>query len=320
MSQGYSLNFYRFLVFLHATGAIVATVIGFICDTGKARQGALIPYYVAWSNFTLPSGAVNTQTILRKDLQFKAAFPWAEDGILSGNDWNPFALIFVFEWLTAAFALRPLARGENRGRLFVVWLIWLAIGLAVFISWTATNSGGPCVLMLVTVSLSFVACAIVGYAAVGTQFRLSWLYSPLTQAAPSDLEQVADTAGRVWSIPSKVSGLRARKQQLADADDKLITPQTEEELRSDESVGGVLLRYAEYCVTAPLLFLAVVCLMVPDPPAWLFVMGYWSVLLCNAFGVALHASFCAKTLYPSGEQRGMRTLLSVLADLFSFPW
>jgi hypothetical protein len=31
---------------------------------------------------------------------------------------------------------------------------------------------------------------------------------------------------------------------------------------------GVMYRYAEYCVTAPLLFISVVCLLVVDAPAW----------------------------------------------------
>ena len=31
---------------------------------------------------------------------------------------------------------------------------------------------------------------------------------------------------------------------------------------------GVIYRYAEYCVTAPLLFISVVCLLYVDAPAW----------------------------------------------------
>jgi len=75
---------------------------------------------------------------------------------------------------------------------------------------------------------------------------------------------------------------------------------------------GVIFRYLEYCVTAPLLFLAVVCLLIPDAPAWyahrrhetktreltclfhtrrLFLTGYWLVLACNIYGLALHYSF-----------------------------
>ena len=36
----------------------------------------------------------------------------------------------------------------------------------------------------------------------------------------------------------------------------------------NEQVWGVFFRYVEYCITAPLLFLAVVCLLVVDAPAW----------------------------------------------------
>lgn len=35
-----------------------------------------------------------------------------------------------------------------------------------------------------------------------------------------------------------------------------------------EQIWGIFFRYAEYCITAPLLFLAVVCLLVVDAPAW----------------------------------------------------
>lgn len=35
-----------------------------------------------------------------------------------------------------------------------------------------------------------------------------------------------------------------------------------------DTLEGVIFRYVEYCITAPLLFLAVVCLLVVDAPAW----------------------------------------------------
>lgn len=35
-----------------------------------------------------------------------------------------------------------------------------------------------------------------------------------------------------------------------------------------EQVWGIFFRYVEYCITAPLLFLAVVCLLIVDAPAW----------------------------------------------------
>jgi hypothetical protein len=52
----------------------------------------------------------------------------------------------------------------------------------------------------------------------------------------------------------------------------------------------VAFRYAEYCVTAPLLFLAVVCLLTVDSPAWLYLSGYFMIVACNLLGIALHYS------------------------------
>ena len=42
----------------------------------------------------------------------------------------------------------------------------------------------------------------------------------------------------------------------------------EAELRQYDQFDGILNRYAEYCVTAPLLFIAVTCLLVTDAPSW----------------------------------------------------
>lgn len=56
----------------------------------------------------------------------------------------------------------------------------------------------------------------------------------------------------------------------------------------------VAFKYAEYCVTAPLLFLAVVCLLTVDAPAWIFLSGYFMVMACNLLGIALHYSITTK--------------------------
>ncbi len=62
----------------------------------------------------------------------------------------------------------------------------------------------------------------------------------------------------------------------------------------EKEVMIVAFRYAEYCVTAPLLFLAVVCLLTVDAPAWLFLSGYFMVMACNLLGIALHYSITTK--------------------------
>lgn len=55
-------------------------------------------------------------------------------------------------------------------------------------------------------------------------------------------------------------------------------------------------RYAEYCITAPLLFLAVLALLTVDAPAWLYLTGYWLIQACNVIGLAYHATICSDLL------------------------
>jgi hypothetical protein len=79
-------------------------------------------------------------------------------------------------------------------------------------------------------------------------------------------------------------------------------------------------RYIEYCITAPLLFLAVMCLLTVDAPAWLFLAGYWMIQACNAIGIAFHYSICFEIWYaqeepktPGGEGHSGNLVTSFLA-------
>ena len=79
-------------------------------------------------------------------------------------------------------------------------------------------------------------------------------------------------------------------------------------------------RYIEYCITAPLLFLAVMCLLTVDAPAWLFLAGYWMIQACNAIGIAFHYSICFEIWYaqeepkpPGGEVHSGNLVTSFLA-------
>jgi hypothetical protein len=309
-----SAIFYTVLPTIHAAGAITAMVLAFTCDTGKAKQVARKPYLLDH----LPQG-------LSSRAGFYAAFPWDEGGEFHNYEWNPFALIFVFEWLTAAFALRPLMYyTEKLPWLFRLWEGWLAVGLALYIAWSATNSGGICVAMFITVLVSFLICAVVGYASIAPKI-LGYSVNLLVQQAPPSappppeklktkvVQQFPDAWGRVWSIPSSIAGLRRR---VWDDYARLAGSEGEHaEQQKSEYTYGVIIRYIEYCVTAPLLFLAVLCLMVPDAPAWLFITGYWLILVCNALGIALHASFSVPT-EPSPDAGCLR----IVAVLFPSPW
>jgi len=254
-------TFYHLLPCLHAFGALLAAGLSLACDTGKAQQTARVPRLIP--------GQVQ---------HFPQAFPWDEGAEFATHTWNPFALIVLFEWLTAGFALRPLAYYHSPRAILWVWLAWLALGLVLFLVWTATNSGGPCVAMLCLGALSFLASAGLALAYI---LLPGPIYTQSRAAHPEKALRYMDRSGRVWNV---LSG--EHKQEA-----------TENEF---ETGLGVAFRYGEYCITAPLLFLAVVCLLTTDGPAWLYLGGYWLLFVCNALGVALHLSFCGHDSRPRG--------------------
>lgn len=272
----YKQVFYTALPILHGFGAILALSLSFACGSGNAVQTARVP-----TPQLIPNG-------LNPDLAFYTAYPWDEGGDLPGNTWNPFALIFVFEWLTAGFALRTLKYFTDKPQaLLRIWIAWLTAGVIVFMIWSFTNSGGICPAMFVTVLASFLASGALAYYALSPTLRLECSRQECRRLAGEDYQ---DTHGRVWKVPLCVQGLRGRKS-LSEEEEEPHEAHTSFVDEVYENDMGVVFRYAEYCITAPLLFLAVVCLMVVDAPAWLLLTGYWFVLTCNAFGITLHINF-----------------------------
>jgi hypothetical protein len=58
-----------------------------------------------------------------------------------------------------------------------------------------------------------------------------------------------------------------------------------------------------------------------DAPAWLFLTGYWLLVVCNAVGIALHLSF---TDPPPQEEKTVSDqddwLSFMMTTLFPGPW
>ena len=68
-------------------------------------------------------------------------------------------------------------------------------------------------------------------------------------------------------VPSRVRGLK-QPTRVQGETQPMEGPDAHSDPTDFEYIWGVFFRYAEYCVTAPLLFIAVVCLLVVDAPAW----------------------------------------------------
>ncbi len=96
---------------------------------------------------------------------------------------------------------------------------------------------------------------------------------------PLKKQTYEDASGRKWMVPA------LRSLRSLDREAPVFSLQGLGVDTSNENQVGVLYRYAEYCITAPLLFLAVVCLLVVDAPAWLFLTSYWLLFTCNCVGI-----------------------------------
>lgn len=299
-------GFHAFIVVLHTISSILATVIVFRCDAAKGNQQATIPFALP-----LPPG-------IPEYAAYRGAYPHGEDGEYIGNTWNPYALILGFEWITVAFAicnLKPvLPNAQNYS-----W-IWLGIGAVLLVVWNFANMRHMCFAMNVVLFGSYLMAA--GVCVYFNDVHGKRLKKPVThESLPSAKEEElannetflmrTSVNGREWYAPSYVRtplmptrlmrGVVCKRRQIPKGVKGLKMGLDENTRAPDVSTADdpleimvVAFKYAEYCVTAPLLFLAVVCLLTVDAPAWIFLSGYFMIMACNLLGIALHYSITAK--------------------------
>ena len=86
--------------------------------------------------------------------------------------------------------------------------------------------------------------------------------------------------GRLWDIP-----LKYMKEQNAEKETLLQKSELEYTLKIRVQV---ILRYLEYAITAPLLYIAMICVVIVGPPYWAVMLGYLCMLGCCLCGVPLH--------------------------------
>jgi len=151
-------GFYVSLPLLHGVAAIASLVICFYCNVRDITHQARVPV-------ALPIKAALANETVRLYL---AGYPWAEDAEFVTHTWNPFALIYTFQWLTAGFALRNVAPLAWDGLISAIWCAWLTTGYGLYVTWTFTSFGGPvCVAMFATVTASYLASGLLCVASVG---------------------------------------------------------------------------------------------------------------------------------------------------------
>ena len=130
------------IVAAHVISSSIATFMVFSCNVSKANQQATIPY-------ALPSDPEY------EIAYFRAAYPWAEDEEYTGNVWNPYALIFAFEWITAAFGICNLKSMLKDAQDYAC--IWLVAGFILLVIWSCLNYHSLSLIMSLVLFWSYVA-------------------------------------------------------------------------------------------------------------------------------------------------------------------
>jgi hypothetical protein len=197
-------GFYISLPVLHGVAAIASLVICFYCDVHDISHQARVPVALP-----IPKPLENETERL-----YLAGFPWAEDAEFVTHTWNPFPLIMTFQWLTAGFALRNVATLAWDGVISSIWCVWLAVGYALYATWTFTSFGGPfCVAMFSTITLCYLVSGMLCIASVGppklccgpTHRRPRYSSVPSHEAGqspplppPSNTHLWTSTDGRLW--------------------------------------------------------------------------------------------------------------------------
>ena len=294
MSEGF-----HWLIFaLHSTAALVITFgVWFRCDQGLWVSRMHVDSYALdpaggstgmwWdrANLTLMRQCAN-QTRQSAGC-FLADLPLYEREA-SSLGWHLFGLLGHFEWISAAFAFFYIeGRWTHQS-----WAISTAIaitGTLLYLPWQAHQPFANETLLLI---VNGTACAAVFYEHRNVHAQL---IRDTEQEQEQEQEQEEDTSpsapsqGRVFRIPQR--WIRAPKLQgvgnLQTGSLRLATLPA--------------LRFAEYCITASELFVAVLSLFVPDAPAFITIGGYALMLLCNLYGVLLHYSLVADHASPVTE-------------------
>lgn len=197
--------------------------------------------------------------------------------------WHLFALLGHFEWVSAAFAFFYI-KGWWNGSSWIISVAISGLGTAFFLPWRGERVFTNEVILLVS---NFLICVGVFYWYKGVHgYPVSPPPAPAPAPAPSATATVVFAPSALpgkseYTIIKLPPRLAARGSMQTDS------------LRLAELPA---MRFAEYCITAAELWVAVLAVFVSDPPAFMTIGGYTLILLTNLYGLLLHYSLISNNM------------------------
>lgn len=262
-----------------------------------------------------------------------------------GSRNNILFLILLFEWISSSFALFYLDIFDK------VWSYWVGRFLTTYapIAWNIGLIG----FIMLAVSRDDIPIptnnAILGTVLLTWAFLTHILYA-LPQGKEADVgikprwgSSIAPVRGEASIVHARGGAvnsdmLRLRrgggKGSLAtsgsihffkDAKPELLgihwngdRLETQKMSKLRERTAASELRYIEYAITAPLLFMGIQSTTVINSPVWPMQLGYVGIFLCNLYGVPLHQClmFMTRINESRSKQGGGNTLLTVTSFLW----
>ena len=260
---------------LHFAAGLAVVGITYQCNSERFTNPGerMLPY--DWAGWVARGG---NATCNSTQACYRDAVPWADDEPLKNHAWNPYAMLMVFEFLSAGFALFYL-REQTQGVLRQVCLYapscWFFVGFGLYIGWFVQGGQQQWQEVLV-VFACFVASGAITLCFDGwREATLNELRRALAPLLAKRFQQCY-LHGVAWRVPIRGPSMEAPGDGSMDQ----VVSQLSRRLE-------VILRYLEYCMSASLLFIAVLSLFVVGPPAWTFIVGFVSILMCNLFGACL---------------------------------
>jgi len=189
--------------------------------------------------------------------------------------WHLFALLGHFEWVSSAFAFFYIEGPWNHHSWWISTAM-VSAGTIFFLPWRGTAFVNETLLLLVNMG----ACAAIFYN-----------YRNVRNTSPEDSQSQESESDQGSANSAAVPKSRLMVVKVPRALLKTETPGFE--ATSLKEVHLPAMRFAEYCISASELWVAVLAVFVTDPPAFMSVGGYSMILLCNLTGILLHYSMAS---------------------------
>lgn len=270
-----SLAIFRACLFaVHFSVSVFLLVFLFLCKTKTFNEDM---YGIEAFDYKTYKGSYWDDYRCNSTMEcYREGEPWFDGHVLQGNMyWNAYTVMYTMQWITTSFALFYMLQLVYPS--YSRWgaMIWGACGYViyfVFFVYYAQTNWFEFIILTVTCAMSLLLFFFF------EDYMCTWI-----KQFPKPMVPIHN-GGRVWEIPKKYLAVPQDDTRLLHEENPEADMMTEQlKIRVQ-----VILRYLEYAITAPLLYIAMVLVILVGPPYWSVMLGYLCMLGCCLCGVPLH--------------------------------